>query len=251
MNLELRNKIVIIVGGTYGIGSKLVIDFLKEGSIVHVLSRNNKPINDYKFKYKSKLFYYKCDANYEVEIKNALKKIIKISNKIDILIHNVGNGSGERLGIQSKKEWDISWNINFETALNVCRIFTDVILKSKGSILFISSIAGIEEIGAPTSYSVAKSALITYAKVLSHKLAPNCRVNLIAPGNILTNGGMWEKKIINEPDLVTKMLNEKVPLKCFGLPEDVSNLALFISSNKANFITGSCFIVDGGQTISF
>ena len=76
-------------------------------------------------------------------------------------------------------------------------------------------------------------------------------VNLIAPGNILTKGGMWDKKSKNEPDFVYKMLNEKVPLNCFGLPEDVSNLALFISSNKANFITGSCFIVDGGQTISF
>ena len=251
MNLGLRNKVVIIVGGTYGIGSKLVIDFLKEGSIVHVLSRNNKPINNYKFKYKAKLNYYKCDANNELDLRKALKKIVKTSNQIDILIHNVGNGSGERLGIQSKTEWDISWNINFETALNVCRFFTDEILNSKGSILFISSIAGIEEIGAPTSYSVAKSALITYAKVLSHKLAPNARVNLIAPGNILTKGGMWDKKLKNEPDFVYKMLNEKVPLNCFGLPEDVSNLALFISSNKANFITGSCFIVDGGQTISF
>ena len=251
MNLGLRNKIIIIVGGTYGIGSKLVIDFLKQGSIVHVLSRNNEPINDYRFKYESKLFYYKCDANNQADVTNVLVKIIKVSSKIDVVIHNVGNGSGERLGIQSKKEWDISWNINFETALNVSRIFTDEILKSKGSILFISSIAGIEEIGAPTSYSVSKSALITYAKVLSRKLAPNVRVNVIAPGNILTKDGMWDKKLKNEPDLMNKMLKEKVPLKCFGLPEDVSNLALFISSKRASFITGSCYVVDGGQTTTF
>jgi 3-oxoacyl-[acyl-carrier protein] reductase len=251
MNLGLRNKIVIIVGGTYGIGSKLVVDFLNEGSIVHVLSRNNNPINDYKFKYKSNLFYYKCDANNEVELKNVLVEILTISTKIDILIHNVGDGSGERMAIQSKKEWDISWDINFQTALNTSRIFSDELLKSRGSILFISSIAGVEQIGAPTSYSVAKSALITYAKVLSHKLGPGVRVNIIAPGNILTKGGLWDEKLKNEPDLVNKMLIEKVPLKCFGLPEDVSNVALFISSNKANFITGSCFIVDGGQTTSF
>lgn len=251
MNLGLRNKKVIIVGGTYGIGSKLVIDFLKEGSVVHVLSRNNKPINNYNFKYKSNLYYYKCDANCELDLKNVLKKIIKISNNIDILIHNVGNGSGEKFAIQSKKNWNFSWKINFQTALNVIRCFSDEIIKAKGSILFISSIAGIEEIGAPTSYSVAKSALITYAKVLSHKLAPNIRINVIAPGNILTKDGIWEKKLKNEPELVDILLNEKVPLRCFGLPEDVSNLALFLSSNKAKFITGSCFIVDGGQTTSF
>jgi len=251
MNLSLRNKIVIIIGGTYGIGSKLVIDFLKEGSIVHVLSRNNRPINNYKSNYKSKLYYYKCDANNELDLKNVLAKIIKISNKIDILIHNVGNGSGEKIAIQSKKNWNFSWDINFVTALKVVRGFSDEIIKAKGSIIFISSIAGIQEIGAPTSYSVAKSALITYAKILSHKLAPNVRINVIAPGNILTKDGVWEKKFKNEPDLVNKMLNDKVPLKCFGLPEDVSNLALFLSSNKAKFITGSCFIVDGGQTTSF
>lgn len=251
MNLELRNKVVVVVGGTYGIGSKIVFDFLKEGSIVHVLSRKNRPVGLHKLNYESKLYYYKCDAINEFDLKKIILKIIKKSIKIDILIHNVGNGSGEKIGIESKENWNLSWNINFETALNVVRIFSPEILKAKGSMIFISSIAGIQEIGAPTSYSVAKSALITFAKSLSHKLSPNIRVNVIAPGNILTKDGVWDKKLKKEPEIVNKMLNEQVPLKCFGSTEDVSNLTLFLSSKKAKFITGSCFIIDGGQTTSF
>ena len=117
--------------------------------------------------------------------------------------------------------------------------------------LFISSIAGLEFLGAPTAYSTAKSALNSFVKTLSHRLAPGVRVNAIAPGNIWIPEGAWHKKsIINEKKL-KEMLDEKVPLKRFGLPEEVADLVLFMSSEKAAFITGSCYVIDGGQTTAY
>jgi 3-oxoacyl-[acyl-carrier protein] reductase len=87
--------------------------------------------------------------------------------------------------------------------------------------------------------------------MLSHKLAPSIRVNVISPGNILVEGGSWDRKLKENKQAVSKMLAEKVPLKRFGLPAEVSHLVLFLSSSRASFITGSNFIIDGGQTVTF
>ena len=251
MNLELNNSQVLVIGGTKGIGLSIVKSFLSEGAVVHVISRNiNTQLKfELETKYPSSIFFYQSDATIEESLNKTCPKILKNSkNKIDILIANVGNGIGVLDPVPKKEDWDSSWNINFNTALNSIRVFSEKIFESNGSITFISSIAGIEYLGAPISYSTAKSALISFAKSLSHKLAPSVRVNVVAPGNILVENGVWDKKMKTNPELIISMINQKVPLKRFGLPDEISNFVLFISSPKASFITGACFVIDGGQT---
>ena len=89
------------------------------------------------------------------------------------------------------------------------------------------------------------------SKNLSKKLAPKIRINTIAPGNIFIKDGTWDLKMKINPETTNQMLKEKVPLQRFGLPEEISDLVLFISSNRASFITGSCIVIDGGQTNSY
>ena len=254
MELNLINSQVVVVGGTNGIGLSISKNFLREGAIVHIIARNeNKDlISELEKKYNSKFFFYKSDVTKIDPLKITSKKILqKTNNKLDILISNVGNGSVESDPLYSKKDWEDSWNTNFTSALNVTRVFSNVITQNKGSMTFISSIAGIEFVGAPISYSTAKAALISFIKTLSHKLAPDVRVNSVAPGNIFIDNGTWDLKQKENPEAVQKMLNEKVPLNRFGLPQEVTNLVLFLSSKKASFITGSCIVIDGGQTINF
>ena len=76
-------------------------------------------------------------------------------------------------------------------------------------------------------------------------------MNVIAPGNIYVEGGVWDIKTKENPAEVQAMLEEKVPLRRFGKPEEIANLALFLSSDRAAFITGSCVVIDGGQTTFF
>jgi 3-oxoacyl-[acyl-carrier protein] reductase len=251
MNLELTDSQVVIIGGTNGIGLSIAKNFLLEGAFVHIISRNinNKLKIELEDQYPENVFFYQSDATIEGSLVFTYSKILRNSNnKIDILISNVGNGIGVSDAVPKKEDWNLSWDTNFVSALYSTRVFFKKISESNGSITFISSIAGIEYLGAPISYSTAKSALIAFAKSLSHKLAPNVRVNVVAPGNILVEDGVWDNKMKKNPEFVNQMLNEKVPLRRFGLPAEVSDLVLFISSFRASFITGSCFVIDGGQT---
>ena len=247
MNLNLNDKIVLIVGASKGIGLSIVKAFLGQGAIVHAVYRNKNEIleKSLKSKYDRKFFFHHCDATDSSDLKKCCSQI----RKIDILISNVGNGRFPNDPINNLELWNESWKINFESALNSVSVFSEIM--REGSILFISSIAGNEFINAPTDYSVAKSSIISLTKMLSHKLAPKIRINTISPGNIFIKNGTWDIISKNKPDFVNDLLNNKVPLKRFGMPEEVADLALFISSERSSFITGSCFIIDGGQTVSF
>ena len=254
MNLNLKNKNVVIFGGSYGIGISITKGFLGEFANVHIISRSFESENFNLLKSEfpnSNLYYYSCDASNQKDIKNISLDLFKnCDNKIDVLILNIGNGKGSNEILENDTEWNQIWDLNFNTVLYPLREFLENIA-NEGSITIISSIAGLENINAPNAYAVAKSAIITLSKNLSKKLAPKIRINTIAPGNIFVKDGTWDLKMKINPDIITQMLKDKVPLQRFGLPEEISDLVLFISSNRASFITGSCIVIDGGQTISY
>jgi 3-oxoacyl-[acyl-carrier protein] reductase len=254
MKLDFANKNVVIFGGSYGIGFSIAKGFLSESANVHVISRNfqEKNLNLLKTEFPNSRFYhYSCDATRQVELKNISNILLENCNHIiDALILNIGNGNGKGDILESDIDWNQIWDINFNSVLYPLREFVNYI-SNNGAITIISSIAGLENINAPNAYSVAKSALITLAKNLSKKLAPRIRVNTIAPGNIFVKGGTWDKKMSLDPVKTKQMLLDQVPLQRFGLPEEISDLVVFVSSNRASFISGSCIVIDGGQTISY
>lgn len=139
---------------------------------------------------------------------------------------------------------------NFWSVVNIVKESQKFLIKSKGNIVCISSICGLEVIsGAPATYSTAKSALNTYIKCMSHFFGKyGVRINGIAPGNILFKNSAWEKKLKNQKNKTRKFLNENVPLKKFGSTTNVADLTAYLVSKKSEFITGSIFTVDGGQT---
>ncbi len=253
MEIKFFEKTVVVVGGSRGIGLSIVRSFLESGATVHVISRTKNSDSELELTsiFGGRVYFYYADATSEYDLAFCSKHILnKCFGSIDILICNVGTGKSGSDPINATDVWNQSWDTNFSSVLNASRVFFEFIING-GVIIFISSIAGIENIGAPTEYSIAKSAIKTFAKILSHKLAPAIRVNTILPGNIYFKNGTWDEKLRENPILIKEMINAKVPLNKFGDPQDIANAVLFLSSDKASFITGASLTVDGGQTISF
>ena len=256
MILNIENKRVLITGGSRGIGLSIAEKFLMEGAKVQIVSRGSEKLYESESKLKKlygkdNVLASKCDCTNKEELLDLRNNLKNDWNNLDILICNLGNGESAVDPLPNNDEWEETWKNNFESALHTTRTFLPLLKKSKGVILFISSIAGIEAFGAPTDYSTSKLAVIGLAKNLSRKLAPDIRVNVIAPGNIYFEGGSWEKKMKNDKKNVENMINTQVPMKRFGKPEEVADAAVFLCSNKAKFITGTTLVIDGGQTTSY
>ena len=254
MNLELNNKKILITGSSRGIGLSIAKGFLKEGGKVFLVSRGstmlfeNERILQSKYGIKN-IFSSRCDCTNVQSLVSLSKKVQQVWGSLDIVIVNVGDGQSSEDALPNNEQWQKTWNNNFESALQTARIFLPMLEKSNGCLLFISSITGIEAFGAPTDYSTAKTAIIALAKNMARKLAPNVRVNVVAPGNVYFEGGTWDEKIKNNKKKVDEIIKSTVPMNRFATPEEIADSVLFLCSNRASFITGATMVVDGGQTV--
>lgn len=256
MNLGLKNKTFIVSGSSRGIGLGIAKTLLNEGAKVFITGIDaielDKTFSNLEKDYGGNVLSQSGDLNLPETLDRVENKIISEWGGVDGIVANAGAVKPVPDVMIDINDWQWYLNNNLLVAINFITKFIPHLTKSSGNIVLTGSIAGIEEIGAPIPYSVSKAALTMYAKGLSKKLAEhNVRVNSVAPGNIIFNGGNWYRKNQNDPEGVQRMLNEKVPLKKFGTPEDIGNLVAFLLSEKSSFITGSCVVIDGGQTELF
>jgi len=255
MDLGLSNKKVLITGASRGIGAAIAEGFLEEGAIVVIVSRGSdklyKTYKDFKNKYgKNRIYVAKCDCTDISSIENVKTEICVQLGGIDIVVPNIGDGRSVPDALPSKKQWDITWQNNFESALVTARTFLPELIKNKGCMLFVSSITAKEAFGAPVDYSTAKTAVASLSKNIARKVAKDVRVNVIAPGNVLFPGGSWDKKLDADPDMVNRIIATTVPMNRFGTTKEIADAAVFLCSERASFITGAVLVVDGGQTVS-
>lgn len=243
-----------MTGATQGIGLAISRLFLEEGANVALLARTrlrlDEVLNEFSKSFPhSKFLTIESDVSNVDSVRQALKLIHDQWGGLDIVVSNVGDGRSVPDPMPREEDFTKTWVNNFSTAEIIVRESLQKLEVSNGSIVFISSIAGLEAFGAPTDYSVAKSAVISLSKNLARKLAPNIRVNCVAPGNVYFEGGSWEEKMKDNPERVHQIIQSTVPMKRFGTPKEIADVVVFLSSEKASFITGSCIVVDGGQTV--
>ncbi len=248
MDLKLKEKKALVTGSSRGIGKEIAKSLSEEGCRVAINSRNQEQLNCIQKEIKSELSIVGDVTNLK-DCEKISKEFLDFFGSIDILICNVGSGKSVNPGTETSEEWQKVMNVNFQSTTNIIQIFKEDLIKSKGTIICISSICGVETIlGAPVTYSVSKSALNAYVNSISRPFGKNgVRINAITPGNILFEGSTWSDKIKSNPSSVNKMLEEEVPLGRLGNPQDISSLVCFLASPLSSFITGSIFNVDGGQ----
>jgi len=257
MDLHLNDKVVLVAGSSRGIGLATARAFLAEGCRTAVTGRDGSALalataslgSEFGQERLVALQGDLCDPDV---IKSSLASVNHRWGQLDCLVANVGSGRGQ-IG------WDLQesdWTLLFEENLACTYRLVQEVLPSmtgsrQGSIVLVASIVGLESTPAPLPYSAAKAALISYGKNLARQVGSfNVRVNSVAPGNILFPGGSWERHLVERPEEVMRQVETEVPLRRFGLPEEIADLIVFLSSGRAAFITGSCVVADGGQTRS-
>jgi len=248
MDLLLKGKVALVTGSSKGIGKGIAKILHDEGCLVVLNGRHKNSLKSTSDEIGSQTSYFVADVTKSKNCKNLIHYILKNYGRLDILVCNVGNGTSVPTGNETTQEWKKMFEINFLSTSNIIKESEKYLIQSKGSIVCISSIAGIEFTLAPTTYSISKAALNMYVRCMSKYLATNgVRINGVAPGNIIFQGSVWEKKMESNTKHVKKLLDSEVPLRKFGTPEDIGNIVSFLVSPKNSFITGEIIIVDGGQ----
>ncbi len=254
MKLDLENKTIIVTGSSRGIGYAVAESFLNEGSNVIINARNAKKLKNVESLFISqfgdnRVLSVAGDATDDKFVDNLIRQSVEKFGSIDCVVANVGSTSIKPVP-QSTQDWIDAFKANFiGSAILAIKVIPYLKDKSDASIIFISSIAGNETIGAPISYSSSKATINYFAKALgSSDIGEKIRFNVVSPGNILFPNGNWEEKYNDNPIFWDEYLNSNVPMKRFGTPQEVANAVVFLASSKASFITGTCLIVDGGQT---
>ncbi len=258
MNLNLANKVAYIGGSSRGIGKSIAEAFLREGGRVVLTGRNPESLkttgSEFSETYGPHSVISFCGDLEDPEFAAAtLEETFVAWSQLDCLVANVGSGTKAAGWDLSLDDWHAAFSSNFWSSQTlVQKAIPWMIRTGGGSIVFIASIAGAEDIGAPVPYAVAKSAIISLGKCLCRLLAPeNIRVNVVAPGNVLFPGGLWESKLKNNYNHYMEYINREIPLKRFGKPEEIADVVVFLSSGCAAFVTGAYILVDGGQSKSF
>ena len=251
MDLKLKGKNALITGSSKGIGYAIATLLHKEGCNVTINGRNNETLKKTITSFNERIHSCAADVTSVDDCNTLIKETINKWGSIDIIVCNVGSGTSVKPGDENFEEWQKVFLNNFYSAVNVIEAAKNELSKSGGSIVCISSIAGMESTGAPVTYSVSKSALNAYVKNISKPLAKlGIRINAVVPGNIIFEGSVWTKKLSENPQDVEKMLKNEVAMQRFGKPQEIANFVVFLCSEKSSFATGSLFVVDGGQTRS-
>jgi 3-oxoacyl-[acyl-carrier protein] reductase len=255
MDLNLHDQVAFIAGSSRGIGKSIARAFLQEGARIVISGRDETTLAQCGHELSaefdaSRVMTINGDLTDTKLIREAFSKIRTKWGRVDALVANVGTGRGTPGWQLDSTEWLTAFETNFHSAVRVVTEgLAEMIASKKGSIVVISSIVGVESTAAPVPYSSAKTALLAYAKNLARQIGKEgVRVNAVAPGNIFFDGGSWAKHLETRRDSVLQYIAQEVPMQRFGKPEEIADLIVFLSSERAAFITGACIVVDGGQT---
>lgn len=242
----MKMKTVLITGASRGIGKACALAFAKEGYNIAVNYNSNdaaaNAVKDEITALGARCKIYRCDVSDSSAVKEMTAEILEDFGTVDVLVNNAGIAQQKLFDTITDEDYDRMFAVNTKSTFNCSRELSKVMLRNhKGSIINISSMWGTIGASMEVHYSASKSAVIGMTKALAKELGPGgIRVNCIAPGLIDT-----EMNSMHSEETLQEIIDETALMR-IGTGEDVANLAVFLASERAGYITGQVIGVDGG-----
>lgn len=243
---KFENKVVIVTGGTSGIGEATAELLAEEGAKVIVVGRDSdrgKNVQEKLNRIGDDCHFFQADVSNKNDVKKLRAYVDEHFGRLDALFNNAGiliTGTLEEL---TDEQWDRSYEVNVKATMRMCKTFIDLLVASRGVVLNNASINGLNCYikGARSyMYATSKAAAIQFTKYVAKNYAPHVRANVLCPGmtvtNLFTNRNFSRFKDVN---LVGRMAE----------PIEIAKVAVFLLSEDASFVTGSVIVADGGETI--
>ncbi|XP_053625108.1 3-oxoacyl-[acyl-carrier-protein] reductase FabG-like [Plodia interpunctella] len=247
--MSFKNKVVLVTGASSGIGAVTAILFAKEGADVVIVARNEnklKKVAQDCAKFGKYPLVIKADVSDDDDDRRIINDTIEKFNKLDVLINNAGIVRfGPILDGQITDQYDEIMKINVRPVLRLTSLAAPYLIKTKGNIVNVSSIAGHTVTDQMAAYSVSKAAVINFSRSSALELARHgIRVNVVSPGPVNTN----------------IFVNAGLPLKVedFGIgtafnrasaPEEIADVIMYLASDKATSVTGTDIVADNGYLL--
>lgn len=242
-------KVVLITGGTRGIGKSVAERFAKEGYnlVLNYVSENTdiESIKNNFKEYEIDVILVKADVSKFDECENLVKEAISKFGKIDVLVNNAGITKDGLIAMMKEEAFDRVIDINLKGTFNMTRNVVPYMMKKRcGNIVNISSVVGVAGNAGQSNYAASKAGIIGFTKSLAKELSTrNIRVNAVAPGFIDTD----MTSVLT--DKVKENIYAQIPLKRMGAAKEVANVVYFLSNDESSYITGQVINVDGGMVM--
>ena len=246
---SLEGKAAIVTGASRGIGRAIALGFAEAGADVAVAARSEGDLETLAKEIDMigrKALVIPTDVTQRESIENLIQTTVAELGRLDILVNNAG-GSNFMAPLTSLRPagWDKLRTLNLDSVFHATQLAAQAMVDNGGSIIQISSVAGIEGAQGLSPYSAAKAGVIMFTQAVAKELAAsNVRINSIAPGWIDTPLNEW----MTSDEATLKMATDTIPMGRLGTAEEIVGAAIFLASDASSYVTGTTLVVDGGQT---